>query len=229
MREQGTQVRQPSPPLVMTPCIRSPKLLGGAAVITGLAASLAALSKKKAQRRQHCNQNLLLALTQHHINEYQNNTLDLINLTASLHAVILSTPSSTASTDDLDTLVSQFTTLFSNHMDYAATTRLQLPPKKSRPPITSSDTTWLSNQSRELVKTLRHCSNKRGPLPLALFSSPLLHTTDYMTLLNHAITVSVEDNLRKRSYSHSPANGTGTATTSLQAWCQDNRSERAVA
>jgi hypothetical protein len=36
-----------------------------------------------------------------------------------------------------------------------------------------------------------------------------------LTLLNHANTVSVEDNLRKRSYNHSPANGTVTATTSL--------------
>jgi hypothetical protein len=48
-------------------------------------------------------------------------------------------------------------------------------------------------------------------------------------LLNHENTVSVEDNLRKRSYSHSPANATVTATTSLQAWCRDNRSVRAVA
>jgi hypothetical protein len=48
-------------------------------------------------------------------------------------------------------------------------------------------------------------------------------------LLNHANTVSVEDNFRKRSYNHSPANGTVTATTSLQAWCRDNISVRAVA
>jgi hypothetical protein len=48
-------------------------------------------------------------------------------------------------------------------------------------------------------------------------------------LLNHANTVSVEDNLRKRSYSHIPANGTVTATTNLHAWCRDNRSVRAVA
>jgi hypothetical protein len=51
----------------------------------------------------------------------------------------------------------------------------------------------------------------------------------HTTLLNHANTVSVEDNLRKRSYSHSPANGTITATTSLHAWCRDNISVRAVA
>jgi hypothetical protein len=48
-------------------------------------------------------------------------------------------------------------------------------------------------------------------------------------VLNHANTVSVEDNVRKRSCSHSPANRTVKATTSLHAWCRDNRSERAVA
>jgi hypothetical protein len=48
-------------------------------------------------------------------------------------------------------------------------------------------------------------------------------------LLNHANTVSVEDNSRKRSYSHSHANTTVTETTSLHAWCRDNRSERVVA
>jgi hypothetical protein len=44
-------------------------------------------------------------------------------------------------------------------------------------------------------------------------------------LLNHANTVSVEDNSRKRSYCHSHAN----MTTSLHAWCRDNRSKRVVA
>jgi hypothetical protein len=48
-------------------------------------------------------------------------------------------------------------------------------------------------------------------------------------ILNHANTFSVEDNLRKRNYSHSPANGIVTATTSLHAWCRDNISVRAVA
>jgi hypothetical protein len=115
MRKHGTQVRQPSPTLVTSPCMRSPKLLGGAgavaAVITGLAASLAALSNKKARRRQQYNHSLQLPLTQHHINEYPNSTPDLINQTASLHATVLKTPSSTASTNDLDTLASQCTTL----------------------------------------------------------------------------------------------------------------------
>jgi hypothetical protein len=48
-------------------------------------------------------------------------------------------------------------------------------------------------------------------------------------VLNHANTVSVEDNSRKRSYSHSHANMTVTKTTSLHAWCRDNKSGRAVA
>jgi hypothetical protein len=52
---------------------------------------------------------------------------------------------------------------------------------------------------------------------------------DDVFVLNHANTVSVEDNVRKRSYSHSPADGIVKATTSLQAWCRDNRSVRAVA
>jgi hypothetical protein len=46
-----------------------------------------------------------------------------------------------------------------------------------------------------------------------------------LAVLNHADTVSVEDNSRKHSYSHSHAN----MTTNLQAWCRDNRSERVVA
>jgi hypothetical protein len=54
-------------------------------------------------------------------------------------------------------------------------------------------------------------------------------TLNFVSILNHANTVSVEDNLRKRSYIHSPANGTITATTSLHALCRDNISGRAVA
>jgi hypothetical protein len=46
----------------------------------------------------------------------------------------------------------------------------------------------------------------------------------HLRLLNHANTVSVEDNSRKRSYSHSPANMTITVSTSLHAWCRDYRS-----
>jgi hypothetical protein len=60
-------------------------------------------------------------------------------------------------------------------------------------------------------------------------SSTVYDVTFELALLNHANIVSVEDNIRKRSYSHSPANGTVTATTSLHAWCRDNRSVRAVA
>jgi hypothetical protein len=48
-------------------------------------------------------------------------------------------------------------------------------------------------------------------------------------LSNHANTVSVEDNSRKRSYTHTHANMTVTETTSLHAWCRNNISERAVA
>jgi hypothetical protein len=51
-----------------------------------------------------------------------------------------------------------------------------------------------------------------------------------LCILNHANTVSVEGNSRKRSYSHSHANMTVTETTaSLQAWCGDNKNVRAVA
>jgi hypothetical protein len=51
--------------------------------------------------------------------------------------------------------------------------------------------------------------------------------TTKLEVLNHANTVSVEDNSRKRSHSH--ANRTVRTTTSLQAWCRDNRSGRVVA
>jgi hypothetical protein len=69
------------------------------------------------------------------------------------------------------------------------------------------------------------------PVP-TIFSGTATRSMCYLyqpPLLNHANTVSVEDNLRKRTYSHSPANGTVTATTSLHAWCRDNISKRAVA
>jgi hypothetical protein len=64
---------------------------------------------------------------------------------------------------------------------------------------------------------------EKTTLKLGLRRVDFVNESALRKTLNHANTVSVEDNLRKRSYNHSPANGTVTATTSLLAWCRDNR------
>ena len=90
------------------------------------------------------------------------------------------------------------------------------------------DTTLLCTPDGRAVTTL---NGPRVRHLFQLFRPDLSQHTfeEEVYLLNHANTVSVKDNLRKRSYSHSPANGTVTATTCLQAWCRDNKSVKAVA
>jgi hypothetical protein len=100
---------------------------------------------------------------------------------------------------------------------------------------------WTSTMTTLLHKLLG--TDQVGTITLHLLSSSLASTTYanydngmcqfaafcHEKVLNHASTVSVEDNSRKRSYSHSHANMTVTETTSLHTWCQHNRSVRAVA